>query len=184
MSTRIDINLRLFPLLLLLFFLCFPLFLPSFNSWLQYCKIDIHANKGTVTRAKKRTTCFATLLQNELNSDAARFTTDNFFCHYWELIRMSTRRDTFIGSFSAFVKRDLWKLYYGNGKVIGLISKTTTPLYTCMTLFCNFFAVLYTTTARNFTVSILACAQSLPQLQLNLQTSLEFHKPASKTYRP
>ena len=79
MSSRIDINWRLFPLLLLLFFLCFPLFLPSFNSWLQYCKIDIHANKGTVTRAKKRTTCFATLLQNELNSDAARFTTDNFF---------------------------------------------------------------------------------------------------------
>ena len=97
---------------------------------------------------------------------------------------MSTRRDIFIGPFSAFVKRDLWKLYDGNGKAIGLISKTTTPskLYTCMTLFCNFFAVLYTTTARNFTVSILACAQSLPQLQLNLQTSLEFHKPVSKTY--
>ena len=100
---------------------------------------------------------------------------------------MSTRRDAFIGSFSAFVKRDLWKLYDGNGKAIGLISKTTTPskLYTCITLFCNFFAVFYTTTARNFTVSILACAQSLsPQLQLNLQTSLESHKPVSKTYRP
>ena len=28
---------------------------------------------------QKRATCFATLLQNELNSDAARFTTDEFF---------------------------------------------------------------------------------------------------------
>ena len=32
-------------------------------------------SKDTVKRAKKRATCFVTLLQNELKSDVARFTT-------------------------------------------------------------------------------------------------------------
>ena len=31
--------------------------------------------KGTITRDTNRVTCFATMLQNELNSDVARFTT-------------------------------------------------------------------------------------------------------------
>ena len=35
----------------------------------------LHVNRYAKTGNKKRATCFATLLQNELNSDVARFTT-------------------------------------------------------------------------------------------------------------
>ena len=151
-------------LLLLFFFYVFPFFFRPLIAGYNTVKFFIHANKGTVTRAKKRTTCFATLLQNELNSDAARFTTDNFFLPLLRTYKNVNQKRYFHRIIFCFREKGPLETLRWHGKAIGLISKTTTPskLYTRITLFCNFFAVLYTTTARNFTVSILACAQSLP----------------------